>query len=41
MPDCAVILPWNIRDEIMHQQQAYRDGGGQWIIPVPRVEVVA
>jgi len=40
MPEYAVILPWNFRDEIVRQQQAYREKGGRFIVPIPKLEVV-
>ncbi len=40
MPDCTVILPWNLADEIIEQQRAYFDRGGVFLIPVPRPQVV-
>ncbi len=33
-PDVVVILAWNVADEIVAQQRAYR---GRWLVPVPRV----
>jgi len=39
-PDFVVILPWNLAEEIMAQQQPYRDRGGRFIIPVPLAHVV-
>jgi hypothetical protein len=36
MPDCAVILPWNIAEEIVGQQREYTARGGRFIVPVPR-----
>ncbi|HVM06688.1 MAG TPA: class I SAM-dependent methyltransferase [Acidimicrobiales bacterium] len=39
-PDYTVILAWNFRREIVHQQAAYAEQGGRWIVPIPSVEVV-
>ena len=39
-PDYLLILPWNFKDEIMSQQAAYAAQGGQFIVPVPRPEVL-
>jgi SAM-dependent methyltransferase len=40
-PDYVLILPWNLKDEIMRQTAAIRSWGGRFVIPVPRVEVRA
>ena len=40
MPDYCVILPWNVKDEIMSQQAEYRRKGGRFIVPVPTPVIV-
>ena len=39
-PDYVLILPWNIRDEIIGQMAHIREWGAKFVVPIPRVEVV-
>ncbi len=38
-PDYVVILPWNLKDEIMEQLRFIREWGGRFVVPIPRVTV--
>jgi hypothetical protein len=38
-PDYVVILPWNLKDEIMEQLQYIRDWGGKFVVPIPKVTI--
>ena len=39
-PDYVLILPWNLKDEIMEQMTAIREWGGRFVVPIPEVEIV-
>lgn len=39
-PDYVLILPWNLKQEIMHQLAYVRNWGGQFVVPVPEVQVL-
>jgi SAM-dependent methyltransferase len=39
-PDYILILPWNLRDEIVRQMQRVGDWGGKFIVPIPEVSVI-
>ncbi|MDA8231082.1 MAG: class I SAM-dependent methyltransferase [Magnetospirillum sp.] len=38
-PDYLLILPWNLRHEIMASHAYIRDWGGQFVVPIPDVTV--
>ncbi len=40
-PDYVLILPWNLEDEIVAQMTHIREWGGQFVIPIPEVRIVA
>lgn len=39
-PDFVLILPWNIKDEVMAQMAYVRDWGGKFIVPIPRATIL-
>lgn len=39
-PDYILILPWNLREEIVHQLQYTRQWGARLVVPIPRLEVI-
>ena len=38
-PDYLLILPWNIKDEVMKSMSHIRDWGGRFLVPIPSVRV--
>ena len=38
-PDYLLILPWNLREEIMEQMAGIRAWGGRFVVPIPEVRV--
>ncbi len=40
-PDYVLILPWNIKDEIVRLNAHVYDWGGQFVVPIPEVQVLA
>lgn len=38
-PDYLLILPWNLREEVMQQMAFIREWGGQFVVPIPEVKV--
>ena len=39
-PDYVLILPWNIKDEIVEQNLFIRDWGGKFIVPIPEPGII-
>ena len=39
-PDFVLILPWNLRDELLEQLDYVREWGGKLVFPIPALEVV-
>jgi len=38
-PDYILILPWNIKEEIMNQLAGIREWGGRFIIAIPEFKI--
>ncbi len=38
-PDYVVLFVWNLKDEVMRQEDPYRRGGGRFIVAVPEVRI--
>ena len=39
-PDYVLVLPWNLRDELVEQLSYVRDWGGRLVFPIPTLDVV-
>src|SRR5690606_19898700 len=39
-PDLVLILPWNLKEEVMSQLAFVRGWGGRFVVPIPEVEVL-
>lgn len=39
-PDAFLVLAWNFIDEFVKRERAYLDGGGEFIVPVPKLRVI-
>lgn len=38
-PDYLLILPWNLKDEVIETNAYIREWGGQFVVPIPEVKV--
>ena len=39
-PDYLLILPWNLKDEIVEQMSPIRKWRGRFIVPIPKVALI-
>ena len=39
-PDYILILPWNLKDEIVKQMHHVREWGAKFVVPIPGVDIV-
>jgi 2-polyprenyl-3-methyl-5-hydroxy-6-metoxy-1,4-benzoquinol methylase len=39
-PDFVIILPWNLKEEITAQLSYIKEWGGQFVIPIPKLQLV-
>jgi hypothetical protein len=39
-PDYIVILPWNIKEEIMKQLEYVKEWGGKFVVAIPNLQVI-
>lgn len=40
-PDYLLILPWNLKQEIINQTQYIKEWDGKWIVPIPELSIIA
>lgn len=38
-PDFLLILPWNLKEEVMQQNAYIREWGGKFVVPIPEVTI--
>ena len=39
-PDYVLILPWNLKDEIISHHQYIREWGGKFVVPIPELSII-
>lgn len=39
-PDIILILPWNLKDEIVQQMRHVGDWGAKFVVPIPKIDVI-
>ena len=40
-PDFVLILPWNIKEEIVERMAAIREWGGRFVVPIPKLSILS
>jgi GDP-mannose 4,6-dehydratase len=40
-PDYMLVLPWHFKTEFLSRENAYLENGGQFIFPLPQIEIVS
>jgi 2-polyprenyl-3-methyl-5-hydroxy-6-metoxy-1,4-benzoquinol methylase len=38
-PDYVLILPWNLKEEVMEQMAHVREWGGRFVVPIPELQI--
>jgi 2-polyprenyl-3-methyl-5-hydroxy-6-metoxy-1,4-benzoquinol methylase len=38
-PNYVLILPWNLKNEVMEQNAYIREWGGQFVVPIPEIKI--
>ena len=39
-PDYIIILPWNLKEEVIGQLTYIRDWGGKFVVPIPSLQII-
>ena len=39
-PDYILILPWNLKNEIINNLQFVKEWGAKFIVPIPNIEII-
>ena len=39
-PDYVIILPWNLKEEVMSQLEYIKTWGGKFVIPIPALQII-
>jgi 2-polyprenyl-3-methyl-5-hydroxy-6-metoxy-1,4-benzoquinol methylase len=39
-PDYVIVLPWNLKDEIIEQMSVIRSWNGKFVVPIPNIQII-